>query len=134
MRFVTVAVLALMACFVSLEAQAGPEGKYFVQGTNPGSGTGYEGTLIVQRTGETYSVVWDVGGTRYVGTALGASYIKGVLTMGPAADKDIALSISYVAGDSYGIAFMIEQPNGLWSGVWTYGGSNAIATEVWTRR
>lgn len=26
-----------------------------------------------------------------------------------------------------------EQPDGSWQGVWTYGGSEKVASEIWTR-
>ena len=129
------AALAVIILFLlPATAMAGPEGTYFVEGTNPGGGGTYRGTATVRRNGQTYEVVWDVGGVRYVGTGLGATWVKGDLVMGAAAAKDVALSISYVSSGSYGLCFMIEQQNGQWQGIWTYGGSTTIGTEVWTRR
>ena len=44
-------------------AWAGPEGTFDVVGKNPDDNGQYEGTVTVKRTGDTYSVVWDVAGT-----------------------------------------------------------------------
>ena len=76
--------MRLLAAAVSLvllasSAWAVHEGEYDVEGTNPGSGSGYSGTVRVSRTGETYNVVWTVGGTRYVGTGIGNKDFLGPL-------------------------------------------------------
>ncbi len=110
---------------------ADPTGRYNVVGTNPDSGGEYRGTVSVTRTGETYKVVWDIAGTRFVGTGLGALVQKGRYTVGPAHSEDTSISIGYVSGNSFGQAFYFEQKDGSWQGVWTYGGSKKIATETW---
>ncbi len=117
-----------------LRAIAGPEGTYNVEGTNPGGEGGYRGIVRVTQYGQTYSVVWEVGGTKYLGTGLGAANVKGTPTMGPASDQDTAIAISYITKGSFGLTFYVEQDNGQWKGIWTYGGSNQIGTETWTPR
>ncbi len=125
-------LVALMVFMFSGAAQAGPEGRYTVEGTNPGNGSSYRGTVTVERNGQTYSVLWIVGGTEFVGTGIGAANVKGTATMGPASDQDDAIAISYVTDGSFGLTFYVEQDNGQWQGIWTYGGSSEIGTEIWT--
>lgn len=122
-----------LAGFMSAAA-ADPTGRYNVVGINPDSGTEYRGTVEVTRTGETYKVIWNIGGTRYIGTGLGALVRNGRYTVGPAHPEDTSISIGYVSGRTFGQAFYFEQPDGSWRGVWTYGGSNKITSESWFRR
>ena len=113
-------------------AKADPVGVYQVEGTNPGGKDGYTGEVAVERNGDTYTVVWVVGGQEYIGTGLGAANVNGSVVMGKADQKDIALTVSYISGDSFGLAFFVKQDNGQWNGIWTYGGSDRIGNEVWT--
>lgn len=112
-----IAVLSVLLLTATM-ALADPVGRYRVHGTNPGGGSPYSGTVTVTRTGDTYRVVWVIGGTRYVGTGLG--------------DKDF-IAVSYRAGNHTGLA--LYGPNGDgWAGVWTYAGGRQIGTEFWERR
>jgi len=115
-------------------ALADPVGVYTVTGTNPDNGPAYEGAVAVERNGATYSVVWLIGDDEFVGTGIGAESVNGSMMFGSAAENDTALTVSYVSEGSFGLALFAEQPNGEWKGVWTYGGSDAIGTEVWTRQ
>lgn len=96
---------------------AGPTGSYSIEGTNPGAGSKYLGTVTVEKTGQTYRVVWDVGGTRYIGTGIG--------------DKDF-IAVSYMSDRDTGLA-LYGANGGNWSGVWTYAGGRQIGTEIWKR-
>jgi hypothetical protein len=96
---------------------ADPVGKYSIEGTNPGDGGKYGGTVSVEKTGQTYRVIWIVGGTRYIGTGIG--------------DKDF-LAVSYKSGSDTGLA-LYGSDGGNWSGVWTYAGGRQMGTEVWKR-
>ena len=125
---------AVAVTAVPLAAWAGPEGSYTVTGTNPGSGSGYQGSVEVARNGDTYAVLWTVGGVEFVGTGLGASNVGGVPTMGPASDEDSAIAIGYASQGSFGITFYVEQPDGTWQGIWAYGGATSIGSEVWMPR
>ena len=58
----------------------------------------------MEKTGQTYRVIWIVGGTRYVGTGIG--------------DKDF-LAVSYMVGSDTGLA-LYGADGGNWAGVWTY--------------
>ena len=121
-------VVGLIGC-----AMADPVGVFNVAGTNPGGGSGYEGVVEVERTGDTYAVAWRVGDDYFVGTGIGAANVDGTATFGDAATQDNAIAVSYASGSSFGLALFVEQQNGQWKGIWTYAGSDAIGTEVWTR-
>ena len=98
-------------------ALADPAGRYDVAGTNP-SGSGYSGTVSVQKTGDTYKVTWNIGGTQYIGTGIG---------------NDEFLAVSYVSGGNTGLALFGEDGDG-WKGIWTYAGGTTVGTEAWTKK
>ncbi len=102
---------------IGTAALADPAGKYDVAGTNP-SGSTYSGTVRVQKTGDTYKVTWNIGGTQYNGTAIG---------------NDEFLAVSYVSGSNTGLALLSEQGDE-WKGIWTYAGGTKLGTEVWTKQ
>jgi hypothetical protein len=116
MRMLLAIAAALL--FSVTAAFADPVGKYDVKGTNPGSDKIYSGTVTVERTGETYKVVWVIDGTRYVGTGIG--------------DKEF-ISVSYKSGNNTGLALYGTEGDG-WLGVWTYAGGTQMGAERWTRR
>lgn len=108
------------AAFVLLGASpllAGPQGDYEVVGTNPGREGSYRGTVTVTQTGETYRVVWQVGGETFVGTGIG---------------NDEFIAVSYTSDGSTGLALYGEQA-GDWVGIWTYAGGREVGTESWRR-
>jgi hypothetical protein len=111
-------IIATLLHSTALAFAADPIGTYRVTGTNPGSGSRYQGTVTVDRTGDTYRVVWVVGGTRYVGTGIG---------------NREGLAVSYRSGNSTGLA-LYGADGGNWEGVWTYAGGRDIGTEVWKRQ
>jgi hypothetical protein len=133
MKSIFYTVFIVLALGISA-ASAGPTGVYGVEGQNPGDGSVYTGEVAVERTGATYVVVWRVGNDEYVGTGIGAANSKGMVTFGDAAGNDTAIAVSYVSGDTFGLALFVEQQNGQWKGIWTYGGSDAIGAETWTPR
>ena len=96
---------------------ADPVGRYSVQGSNPGGGGKYAGTVMVEKTGETYRVVWVVGPTRYVSTGIG--------------DKNF-IAVSYKSGNDTGLA-LYGSDGSNWSGVWTYSGGRTMGAKVWKR-
>jgi hypothetical protein len=98
---------------------ADPAGRYDVEGANPGSGSSYQGTVAVEKTGSTYRVIWQIGGTRYIGTGIGD-------------DKFIA--VTYRSGDNTGLALYGSDGNGIWRGIWTYAGGREIGSERWIQR
>jgi hypothetical protein len=93
-------------------------GEYSVVGNSPGSSHRYSGSVTVDRTGDSYHVVWHIGRETYSGTGIGSQ--DGV-------------AISYRSGNVTGIA--IYYPKGdNWEGVWTVAGGRTIGLERWTRR
>lgn len=116
----------------SANAFADPAGVYQVQGRNADGGQ-YTGTVSVERNGETYTVVWNIAGTRFVGTGLGARFVGDRFQMGPASPEDTAISVGYVSGQSFGMAMYFQQPDGRWQGIWTYGGSDRASYEDWVQ-
>jgi hypothetical protein len=97
---------------------ADPAGEYDVAGTNPGGTGQYHGTATVEKTGDTYRVVWVVGGTRYIGTGIG--------------NKDF-LAVSYRSGNDTGLA-LYGADGGNWGGIWTYSGGRKVGSEIWKRK
>jgi hypothetical protein len=131
-KIITITITTLIT--LTLSALAGPEGTFTLRGTNPGGQGEYSGTVSVRQTGQTYSVIWNVGGVKYTGTGLGAENSRGYSTMGPASSSDSSIAISYISDGTFGLAYYVEQDDGTWRGIWTYGGSDKIGTEIWSRR
>jgi hypothetical protein len=117
MRHLMAAAVALLLSVVAAYA-ADPVGRYSIHGTNPGGNGQYSGTVSVTKTGDTYRVIWVVGGTQYVGTGIG--------------DKNF-LAVSYKSGNSSGLA-LYGASGGNWQGVWAYSGARQMGTEIWDRQ
>jgi hypothetical protein len=117
MRIIAMTVFAV-GLFGAVAWAGDPVGSYDISGSNPGGGSAYTGTAKVEKTGETYKVTWEVGGTRFVGTGLGDSRFIGV---------------SYRTGNNTGLALYAPAGDG-WEGVWTYADGTQIGKEKWTRR
>ncbi|HVV60753.1 MAG TPA: hypothetical protein VHD14_03250 [Pseudolabrys sp.] len=118
MRYVsTLAAAALVFSSVAAMA-ADPVGSYEVHGSNPGGNGKYSGTVTVEQTGQTYRVVWVIGGTRYIGTGIG--------------NKDF-IAVSYRSGNSTGLA-LYGSDGGNWSGIWAYAGGKEMGAEEWKRQ
>ena len=66
-----------------------PEGTYELSGSNPGSESKYSGTVLVQRTGDTFQVTWTVNGQQIIGIGIG---------------KSDYLAVSYRSGNTIGLA------------------------------
>jgi hypothetical protein len=109
----------VLALLMSTAAFADPVGRYAVTGTDPGGKRVYKGDVVVERTGDTYQVVWEIEGSRTIGTGIG--------------NKDF-IAVSYRSGSSTGIALYSDDGSGTWAGVWTYAGGTQIGTERWERR
>ena len=111
-----IAALALLIAAPAFAADL--TGDYTIEGSNPGNKGHYTGTVTVRRTGETYSVVWVVGGTRYVGTGIG--------------NKDF-IAVSYRSGNDTGLA-LYGADGANWNGIWTYAGGKQVGAERWLRQ
>ena len=111
-------IFAAAMLLAATAAFAEPTGEYRVEGTNPGGGGTYRGTVSVTKTGETYRVVWDIQGQRYIGTGIG--------------NKDF-LAVSYRSGNETGLALYGEE-GGSWVGIWAYQGGRNVGAERWRRQ
>ena len=111
----TAAAVLLLSAGVAL---ADPVGHYAVAGANPGGEGKYSGDVSVEKTGDTFKVVWHVGGDTIVGTGIGS--------------KDF-IAVSYKSGKDTGLALYAEESDGSWAGFWTYAGGTQIGTERWVR-
>ncbi len=118
MRLLASLTAAALLFGSSVASAADPVGDYEIEGSNPGGGGTYDGTVTVRKTGETYSVIWVVGGTRYIGTGIG--------------DKNF-IAVSYRSGNNTGLALYGED-GGNWAGVWTYAGGKSVGAERWLRK
>jgi len=97
---------------------ADPVGQYYVSGANPGNESPYKGTVDVQKTDETYRVIWMIYGQKYIGTGIG---------------DDRFLAVSYKSGNDTGLAFYVAEGND-WIGLWTYANGTRLGGEKWERR
>lgn len=111
----TIAAAAILVAF-TVSAFASPSGTFQVNGTNPGSGTAYAGTVTVRPTGDTFRVVWSIAGQTITGTGLWV---------------DEKFVVGY-PGNS--VAVYTDQGGGnTWSGHWANGQETKVGTERWTR-
>ncbi|PPD42980.1 MAG: hypothetical protein CTY15_11420 [Methylocystis sp.] len=117
MRILATALAAVLA-FATAAHAGDPAGKYSVVGKNPGGQGSYSGTAVVEKTGETYKVTWNIGGSIYVGTGIGDPKF---------------LAVSYRAGDNSGLALYGEEGEN-WAGIWTYQNGKKVGAEKWTRQ
>lgn len=65
--FIRAACFTLVNAIVPAQAI---EGHYRIEGQNPGQSQVYRGEAIVRKLGDTYSVVWQIGSGRQVGTGI----------------------------------------------------------------
>jgi hypothetical protein len=115
MRAFVSAVIVLL--FSIIPALSDAEGTYNMTGTNPGNGSKYAGTVVVERTGDTFQVTWTVNRQRIIGVGIG---------------KSDYLAVSYRAGSAIGLAVYTPSGDG-WIGIWAPAGSRELGSETWTR-
>ena len=93
-------------------------GHYRLEGANPGGAGRYSGAVEVTKSGDTFQVVWRIGGQTQQGT--------GVLT-------GEIFSVAYQQrGAPAGIAVYELGGDGTLSGTWAPIGSSALGIELWT--
>ncbi|PIQ27676.1 hypothetical protein COW36_07210 [bacterium (Candidatus Blackallbacteria) CG17_big_fil_post_rev_8_21_14_2_50_48_46] len=108
--------LGLTAAPVWAEA---PLGDFRCVGSNPGQQKPYKGYVHIEKSGETYTVLWRFGATTYIGTGI---------EQGDA----FAVIFSKTESTNYGlILFRKDKKKGHWIGRWTQPGSKAVGSEVW---
>lgn len=112
--------LAFAAIVALAPPAAAIEGRYMVEGQNPGHPQTYRGKAVIKKTGETYSVVWQIGSGRQIGT--------GILT-------GAVLSVVFQAANapgSGGVASFQVIDNKVAIGRWAVMGGQAVGAENWT--
>lgn len=114
MRSIAFILASLLTTTVAL---ADPSGSYSVEGKSP-DGSAYKGAVVISKTGDTYKVVWTIGGDKYTGTAVG---------------DDSFLAVTYKAGGDAGLAVYGREGTG-WKGVWTMLGGTKLGAERLTRK
>ena len=116
LKFTAACVALVMSTLAAFGGE--PAGAYSVIGSNPGGGSRYSGTVVVEKTGQTYRVTWVIGGETYVGTGIGSSE---------------GLAVSYRSGNQSGLAIYSAKGND-WEGVWAWTNGRTIGGEAWTRQ
>lgn len=107
-----------LLAFPSLALALDIAGSYRLEGANPDGAGRYTGSAEVRRTGDTFQVVWRIGGQVQQGT--------GILL------NDV-FSVTYRQdGAMPGIAVYEVGQEGVFSGTWAPVGSSAVDMEVWT--
>lgn len=116
MRFVMALCALILSAGVAWADGADPSGRHVVAGTQLGGDGKYTGDVTVTKTGDTYHVVWHVGGNTSTGTAI--------------AVQDV-MSIVFKSGNNYGLAMYHKNPDGYWIGYWTMDGDTKAGLETW---
>lgn len=108
----------LLAAFslLAMPAFAQMTGQYKVDGKNP-DGSSYKGTASVEKTGDTYRVVWNIGGTRTIGTGIGSNE---------------AIAISYRNSSDTGVVLLVKEGDDYFA-LWTYLNGRTLGMEKWAR-
>ncbi|MDQ2065573.1 hypothetical protein Q9295_04255 [Xinfangfangia sp. CPCC 101601] len=118
----TAAVVATFALFGGAAHAADPTGVFRVEGMNPGGQGQYTGQVIVEGTGETYSVTWEIEGVVMQGV--------GIAYFGMPAH----LSVAFNSDQNYGVAHFTATDDGNWTGTWAGYGGEVQGSELWTRQ
>lgn len=112
--------LTLAALVATILPAAAIEGRYKIEGRNPGQSQIYRGEAAVKKSGDTFSIVWQIGSARQIGT--------GILT-------GSVLSVVFQAAGtpgSGGVASFQVIDNKVTAGQWAVTGGQTIGTEQWT--
>jgi hypothetical protein len=114
----TVIAFVAVIFFAVSPVRADPAGQYEVRGTNPSGGSAYEGTVSVERTGDAYRVIWQIGTQFFIGT--------GVL-------DGSSLAIWFQSGSFTGVALYAADGDN-WKGKWVTAGGTELGSEQWQRK
>ena len=110
--------IACLCWLAALPSAHALEGRYRIEGTNPGQTQTYRGEAVVRRTGETYSLVWQIGTSRQIGTGLLTGTVLSVVFQG-------------VGGQGGGVASFETAGDRIVGGRWTLLGGQAAGIERW---
>ena len=112
--------LALLVLILPATAHA-IEGRYGIEGSNPGKSGAYRGEVIVRKTGATYTVAWQLEQVRQVGTGLLTGNVFSVVFV-------------TLGGAGSGVASFEVENGKIRGGNWTMIGAQVQGTETWTER
>ena len=99
------------------------EGKYSVEGRDPGGEQPYKGDVEVKQNGQTYAVVWQIGGLRQVGTGVVIDNVFSVVFQSLVPGRGVGRP---------GVAVYQIDRNRITEGVWTGMGHSRMGQEIWT--
>lgn len=116
MKLRTTVFAAAFTAF-AMPALAQMTGQYKVEGKNP-DGTAYSGSASIEKTGDTYRVVWNIGGERFIGTGIGSNE---------------AIAIGYRSGSNTGVVLLVKEGDEYFA-VWTYLNGRQLGGEKWARQ
>lgn len=115
----TVASAALLATVAPAQKAAPIVGSYAIEGSCPGQGDVYRGTLTITKPDALFTLRWQLA--------------SGQTSSARAIEQDGWLAISYELDGSGGV--MIARPTDTgWQGRWAYYRSDVVCVERWTRR
>ncbi|WP_430911213.1 hypothetical protein [Methylobacterium sp. sgz302541] len=110
----------ILAGLLAAAPAAAIEGRYAVEGSNPGrSDVTYRGLAAIRKSGDTYSIVWQIGSGRQIGT--------GILT-----GSVLSVVFRSIDGKGGGVASFETADGAVTSGRWAVTGGTATGTERWT--
>ncbi len=112
-----IAFVALLILAIA-PALADPIGQYEVKGANPGGGSAYEGTVAVEKSGDAYRVIWQIGSQFFIGT--------GVL-------DGNSFGVWFQSGSFTGLALYAADGDN-WKGKWVTAGGTELGSEEWQRK
>ena len=113
-------VIGLVALLASTWSAEAVEGRYKVEGQNPGQAQVYRGEAVIKKTGDTYSVVWQIGSGRQIGTGIRTGSVLSVVFQ----------AAGGAAGG--GVASFLIVDDRVTSGQWAVTGGNAVGIEKWS--
>ena len=112
--------LALAALIASALPALAIEGRYKVEGRNPGQPQTYRGEAVIRKSGDTYSIVWQIGSGRQIGTGILTGSVLSVVFQAAAAPGSGGVASFQVVDDKVA------------AGRWAVTGGQAVGTETWS--
>ena len=115
----TISLAGTAASALAAPPDAAIEGRYRIEGTNPGNAAVYKGEALIKKAGASYSIVWQTGGTQQVGTGLLSGNV-------------LAIAFHGVGSSQAGVASFRVEDGRVTGGEWTMIGAQVNGTERWT--
>ncbi|MBM3609684.1 MAG: hypothetical protein FJX29_14770 [Alphaproteobacteria bacterium] len=115
-----IAAAAVLSALVPAQAI---EGKYSVEGNDPGGAQPYKGDVEVKQNGQTYAVIWQIGGLRQIGTGVVVDNVFSVVFQSLVPGRGVGRP---------GVAVYQIDRNRITEGIWTGMGANRMGQETWT--